>query len=245
MTIGGRQIMTRWLLAAVLLAVLAWVLPAQAEPGEEMGLSTPGQTAPGLTVPGDMDPWLIINEVLADPASDWNKDGVVDAKGDEWIELRNVSTVPLDLSTYFLRDGSGDTPDLQLSGTIDPDEHAVWFGSDSVAWQAANGLSTTGFALNNTGDIVQLIRSIPGTSPVQYEVVFAVAFTDHEADDDRSSGFDWTHTTWQLFDAVFPYTGTLVPVGTGCAPSPAAPNQCGGNVATESASFGTLKATYR
>jgi hypothetical protein len=235
MTIGVRQTAAGWVLAAVVLALLAWALPTQAG----------GQDGPGFTVPGDIDPWIIINEVLADPASDWNKDGVVDAKGDEWIELRNVSTMPLDLGTYFLRDGSGDTPDLQLSGTIDPDEHAIWFGSDSVAWQAANGLSTTGFALNNTGDVVQLVRSIPGTSPVQYELVFAVAISDHEADDDRSSGFDWLRTSWQLFDAMFPYTGALVPVGTGCAPSPTAPNQCGGNVPTESASFGTLKATYR
>lgn len=240
MTNGGRQIPAGWLLGALAMALLAGALPAQADTGEETGLATPG-----YTVPGDLDPWLIINEVLADPARDWNGDGVVDAKGDEWIELRNISTVPLDLSTYYLRDGSGETPDLQLSGTIDPDEHAIWFGSDSVAWQAANGLSTTGFALNNTGDTVQLIRSIPGTSPVQYELVFAVAISDHEADDDRSSGFDWTHTTWQLFDAMFPYTGTLVPVGSGCAPSPGAPNQCGGQVPTEAASFGTLKATYR
>lgn len=235
MTIGGRQTAAGWLLAAAVLAVLAWELPAQAD----------GTDGPGYTVPPDLDPGIIINEVLADPASDWDKDGVVDAKGDEWIELRNTSTMPLDISTYYLRDASGDTPDLQLSGTIDPDEHAIWFGSDSVAWQAANGMSTTGFALNNTGDVVQLVRSIPGTSPVQYEVVHAVAITDHEADDDRSSGFDWPRVSWQLFDAMFPYTGALFPVGTGCAPSPAAPNQCGGNVPTEPASFGTLKATYR
>lgn len=240
MTIGRRQTVAGWLLATALLALLAWALPA-------VPLAARAQTAdgPGFTVPPDLDPGIIINEILADPASDWNKDGVVDAKGDEWIELRNTSTVPLDLSTYFLRDSSGDTPDLQMFGTIDPDEHAIWYGSDSVAWQAANGLSTTGFALNNTGDVVQLLRSIPGTSPVQYELVFAAAISDHEADDDRSSGFDWTRTTWQLYDALFPYPGALVPLGTGCAPTPAEPNQCGGNVPTESASFGTLKATYR
>ena len=235
MTMGARQIPAGWLVTAVLLALLAWALPSQAGDGGD----------PGYTVPGDLDPWLIINEVLADPATDWNKDGVVDAKGDEWIELRNVSTMPLDVGTYYLRDGSGETPDLQLSGTIDPDEHVILFGSDSVAWQAANGLSTTGFALNNTGDTVQLVRAITGTSPVQYELVHAVAISDHEADDDRSSGFDWTHTVWQLFDGIFPYTGSLTPASTGCPPSPAAPNQCGSQVPTEAASFGSLKATYR
>ena len=63
---------------------------------------------------------LIINEVLADPASDWNGDGAVDFKGDEWVEVRNVGPDVIDMSTYWLRDDTGDEPHLQLFGLIEP-----------------------------------------------------------------------------------------------------------------------------
>ena len=223
---GAGRAAARWILTAALFSLLAWALPAQSARAE-------------------LDPGLIINEVLADPALDWNGDGLVDAKNDEWIELRNIDTVPIDLSQYWLRDSSSDTPDLQLSGVADPDEHIVVFGSDSVAWQAAHGLSQTGFALNNTGDLVQLLRTIPGTDPVQYELMFAVSIYDHGAEDDRSCGFDTAHVEWLLFDALNAYPGAVEPVGSGCPPSPGAPNVCGGQVANEPASFGAVKATYR
>lgn len=225
MIIGRRQF-AAWPLLAVLLTLLAWALPAQ-------------------TAWCELDPGIIINEILADPATDWDGDGTVDPKGDEWIEIRNIDTVPIDLSDYWLRDSSGETPDLRLSGVADPDEHIVFFGSDAVRWQAANGLSTTGFALNNTGDLVQLLRTVPGTDPIQYEVMFAAIVRDHEAEDDRSAGFALDHAAWLLFDALNPYTGAQEPVGTGCAPSPGADNLCGPQVATEAATFGEVKATYR
>lgn len=226
MTCGRRQTAAAWTLLATLLALAAWALPASSARCE-------------------LDPGIIINEVLADPATDWNGDGTIDAKNDEWIEVRNIDTVPIDLSDYWLRDSSGDVPDLQLSGVVDPGEHQVFTGSDAVAWQAANGLSTTGFALNNTGDLVQLLRTIPGTDPRQYELMFAVSITDHAAEDDRSCGFDTDHIEWLLFDAIFPYPGVQLPVGTGCAPSPGADNLCGDLVASETTTFGTVKATYR
>ena len=225
MTDGRRQT-AGWTLLAGVLAALAWALPAPAARAE-------------------LDPGIIINEVLADPATDWNGDGVVDAKNDEWIEVRNIDTVPIDLSDYWLRDSSGPTPDLRLSGVADPGECVVFFGSDAAAWQAANHLVAAGFALNNTGDLVELLRTIPGTDPVQYELMFAVSVQDHAAEDDRSSGFDTAHIEWLLFDALNPYPGAVEPVGSGCAPSPGAGNLCGGQVATDAASFGEVKATYR
>ena len=54
-----------------------------------------------------VDDPLVINEVLADPASDWDGDGTVDFKGDEWIEVLNNGTEPINLSDYFLRDDLG------------------------------------------------------------------------------------------------------------------------------------------
>ena len=231
-------------LAALTALVAGADLSGLAEPGAATGDPAEAATPPAPTViPADAG--LIVNEVLADPATDWDGDGTLDAKGDEWIEVRNIGSVPLDLGAFWLRDSSGDTPDLQLSGTADPGEQVVFYGSDSVRWQAANGLSTTGFALNNTGDTVSLLTAVPGSSPVQYQVVSSVAISDHEAEDDRTGGFDLDHAHWLLFDALNPYPGALEPVGTGCPPSPGAENLCGGQVATESATFGAVKAAYR
>ncbi len=254
-------------LLATLLALAAWALPAQTAPDDPLAppdlaaltalvagadLSRLGDAegpAPAVGPAGPVavatPPVLVVNEVLADPATDWNGDGTLDPKGDEWIEVRNLGPAPLDLGDYWLRDSSGEVPDLHLSGTADPGEQVVFYGSDAVNWQAANGLSTTGFALNNTGDTVNLLRTVPGTDPVQYELVFAVTIRDHEAEDDRTGGYNLDHTAWLLFDALNPYPGTLEPVGTGCAPSPGAENLCAGQVATETATFGAVKATYR
>jgi len=186
---------------------------------------------------------LIINEVLADPASDWNGDGSVDYKGDEWIEVRNVGPDVIDMSTYWLRDDTGDEPHLQLFGLIKPGDVAVFYGSDAVAWQAANGYATTGFSLNNGGDLVRLLRTIPGST--ELELMFVIHYEDHMAEDDRSSGWNLEMSDWELFDGLNPYTGSLPPVVNGCEPTPGLPNACGGMVADEAISFGDIKAVYR
>lgn len=186
---------------------------------------------------------LIINEVLADPASDWNGDGSVDFKGDEWVEVRNVGSVAIDMSTYWLRDDTGDELHLQLFGMINPGDVAVFYGSDAMAWQAAQGMSTTGFSLNNGGDIVRLLRTIRDSS--ELELMYVIHYESHMAEDDRSNGWNLAVDDWQLFDALLPYNGTLEPSGNGCPPSPGAHNNCSGTVASEGNSFGSLKAIYR
>jgi len=186
---------------------------------------------------------LIINEVLADPASDWNGDGEVDFKGDEWVEVRNVGSVAIDMSTYWLRDDTGDEIHLQLFGMIAPGDVAVFYGSDAMAWQAAQGMSTSGLSLNNGGDIVRLLRTIRDSS--ELELMYVIHYESHMAEDDRSNGWNLAVDDWQLFDALLPYTGTLEPGGTGCPPSPGAHNLCNDTVASEEFSFGGLKAIYR
>jgi hypothetical protein len=186
---------------------------------------------------------LIINEILADPASDWNGDGIVDLKTDEWVEVRNVSPDPVDLSTYWLRDDTGDELHLQLFGQLAPDAVAVFYGSDAVAWQVAQGLSTTGLSLNNGGDVVRLLRSVPGS--LELELMWVAHYEDHMAEDDRSCGYNEELSDWELFDALLPYSGSLQPAGNGCPPSPGAPNRCGGLVAAESHTFGGVKAIFR
>ena len=191
------------------------------------------------------DEIIIINEVLGDPASDWDGDGIVDFKLDEWIEVLNTGSAPLDLSDSFLRDILGDEPHLRLSGVIDPGEAAVFYGSDAVAWQEETGASTSGLSINNSGDTLQLLRMFQGTEGPEFELVFAVGIADHEAEDDRASGFNDDASDWILYDALNPYGGGQEPLGPGCVPSPGEPNICRGEVPVQARSFGSEKAVFR
>jgi len=194
------------------------------------------------------DEILVINEVLADPATDWDGDGVIDAKGDEWIEIANVSDEPVNIGNWWLRDLANEIPDLHLSGVLDPGEVRVFYGSQAMAWQESQGLSTTGFSLNNTGDFVKLLRTIPGTEGPEFpelELLYSISYEDHEAEDDRSTGWNFDYSDWVLFDGMNLYGGTREPSGTGCSPTPGWVESCPGLVPVEAQSFGTVKAVYR
>ena len=192
-----------------------------------------------------VDDFIVINEVLADPASDWNGDGAVDFKNDEWIEILNNGTDPVNLADYFLRDILGEEPHLGLTGVLDPGETAVFYGSDAVSWQQEMGLTTSGFSLNNGGDLVQLLRAYQGPEGPELELMFAISYDDHEGEDDRSCGFNTGMDDWILFDSLNPYGGDQDPVGTGCSPTPGSINLCQSQVAEKARSFGEVKAIFR
>ena len=199
----------------------------------------------GSPAVAQVDDFIVINEVLAGPVSDWNGDGTVDFKNDEWIEILNNGSDPLDLTGYFLRDILGEEPHLGLSGVLDPGETAVFYGSDAVAWQQEMGLTTSGLSLNNSGDLVQLLRVYQGPEGPELELMFAISYDAHEGDGDRSCGFNSEMDDWILFDALNPYGGDQDPVGTGCLPSPGSANLCQSQVAVEDRSFGEVKAIFR
>lgn len=188
---------------------------------------------------------IILNEMLADPASDWDGDGTVDFKGDEWIEVRNVGPEPIDLSVYYLRDGLGEDIHFRLSGIINPDDTAVFYGSDAVAWQAEMGITTSGFSLNNSGDRIDLLRPYDSPEGMQYELMWVIVYDEHEAADDRSCGFNMEVGDWILFDALNPYSGDIEPLGTGCYPTPGLPNLCGGQVPVQRRAFSDVKLLFR
>ncbi len=185
---------------------------------------------------------LVLSEILGDPARDWNGSGAVDSRDDEWVEVLNTGPEPVDLAAFYLRDALGTEPHLRLSGLLPAGEARAFHGSDAAAWQAAQGLTVTGLSLNNAGDTVELHRGVPGGTGSQLVDVYI--YGDHEAEDDRSSA-RLPDGTWTLFDYYLPYTGTLTPGGSGCAPSPGAVNVCDGNVADGRASWGALKGDYR
>lgn len=166
---------------------------------------------------------VVVNELLANPATDWDGDGGVDIKLDEWVEVLNTGPETVDLAGYFLRDGTGDTPHLGLSGVLAPGEVALFDGGDAVVWQEANDAGSSGLSLNNGGDTVQLMVVDPA-DPAAYVVLDSRTYLPHEGEPDRASGL--LEGVWMLFDRHNPYGGDLVPQGTGCAPTPGLTNVC-------------------
>jgi hypothetical protein len=185
---------------------------------------------------------VLINEILADPASDWDGDGVLGSKDDEWVEVLNAGPSSVDLSGYRLGDLSGGYSwRYGFSGALQPGAVVVVYGSDSEVWQTENGFPVAGLSLNNTGDTVLLYR-IEGTDTL---VVDSYAYVSHEVVDDRSTGRMSDDTAeWRVFDALNPYSGTKPPLGTGCAPSPGVVNACDPHVPIEATTWGAIKEMF-
>ena len=53
---------------------------------------------------------LFINEIMADPASDWDGDGAYQYRDDEWVEIINTGPEAVDLAGHGLRDAASTTP---------------------------------------------------------------------------------------------------------------------------------------
>jgi len=178
-----------------------------------------------------------LNEILADPGFDWDGDGAVNSKLDEWVEIVNVGNSPVDLSRFRLTDESAGTDwRYELSGTLAPGEVRVFYGSTVVAWQAANGVSQFGLSLNNGGDTVYLYELVGTDWGVADSKVYAAA----EVANDRALGrLPMGTGPWVVFDALNPASGGS---GTGCPPTPGVPSDCTTDV--EVSSWGALKWQY-
>ena len=97
-----------------------------------------------------------------------------------------------------------------------------------------------GLSLGNTGDKV-LLWKVTGPDTA---LVDGYTYKTHEAAADRAVGRTADGSEWKLEDALDPYSGTTLPAGTGCAPTPGVPNNCG-VVPTKRTSWGGVKAMYR
>ncbi|MCA9406918.1 MAG: lamin tail domain-containing protein [Candidatus Omnitrophica bacterium] len=95
--------------------------------------------------------FIVINEILADPASglagDADGNGTRSVNGDEFIELVNNGNMPVDITGWFLTDASSARHIFVSGSVIDPFGFAVVFGSSA---------STGSLSLNNSGDVVSL-----------------------------------------------------------------------------------------
>lgn len=197
-----------------------------------------------LCPPGGSDParaaapGLVLNEFLAGPASDWNASGAVSTRDDEWVEVFNGGATAVDLSSFLITD-SDRLPRYAFSGTLEPGGWRIVFGSESYAWEKAQGYPAYGLSLGNSGDTVMLWQ-VAGAETL---LVDSYVYKSHEAAADRSVGRRVDGGDWALFDGLDPYSGTTPPLGTGCVPSPAASNLCGDTPAL-TPTWGRIKSLY-
>ena len=127
---------------------------------------------------------VVISEVLADPpsglAGDANQDGVRDTYGDEFIELYNAGSAPVDINGWRLGD-SGKSPDtffqFPANTVIEPGSYVVLFGGGKPTGftvpvftddgRIGNGLTGKGediHLIDDTGDTVAVVSHTPWPS---------------------------------------------------------------------------------
>lgn len=109
----------------------------------------------------------IINEYLARPGYDWNQDGVVDVF-DEFIEIKNIGPVDINLNGWKLddEDGLGSAPFTISDVTLKPGERAVFYGLE------------TNILLSDGGDTVRLMNA---SNKVYDAHTYAIAKVEDES----------------------------------------------------------------
>jgi hypothetical protein len=180
---------------------------------------------------------VTINEIMADPASDWSpSDGNEEyhSMEDEWIEIYNDGFDSVDITGWRLRDAVSDSSwRYGFEGVIDAGEVIVVYGNESYAWEEANGFPKNGLSMNNSGDTMTLVEGDLTT------VVDQVTYESFQVLDDRSYGrLPDGAANWEVYDALNP----LDPPATNLPPTPGMPN-VGSPV--EAARWGSIKSLYR
>jgi hypothetical protein len=195
---------------------------------------------PALATTACADPALKLNEICAGPARDWDGSGVFSSRDDEWVEVVNTGATPLDLVGFLITDGDS-IPRFELSGSLDPGAVRVIYGKESFDWEKLAGQPAFGFSLGNSGDSV-LLWQIAGAETL---LVDSYTYKTHEAASDRAVGRSPDGSgAWVIFDALNPYTGSTLPKGNGCEPTPGGTNVCT-LTPTLTPTWGKMKTLYR
>jgi hypothetical protein len=189
--------------------------------------------------PACADPGVRLNEIMAGPSHDWNGDGVFSSRDDEWIEIINTGVGDVSLDGFVLMDGDS-IPRYAFSGTLAAGAVRVVYGKDSSDWEKATSHPAFGLSLGNSGDRVTLWQVVAADTMF----VDGYTFASHLAASDRAVGRSVIDGNWTLFDAQDPYTGSAVPGGTGCQPTPGEPNVCS-TTADRRSTWGEIKTRYR
>jgi hypothetical protein len=181
---------------------------------------------------------VVLNEIMASPARDWNGDGTVSSRDDEWVEIFNAGSSPVALDGYRLADADT-TWRFAFSGTLGPLERRLVYGSESYAWEKATKHPAYGLSLNNGGDTVRLWK-FTGADSAQVDVVTYGAV---EGGGDRAFGrFPDGGANWKVFDSLNPAPTGSNPPGTACAPTPGAQNGC--PTAIQPLTWGAIRMIY-
>ena len=151
-----------------------------------------GRETTNLKSPTDLQSaTLIINEYLADPpagpSGDANGDGTTNSTQDEFVELVNNGTSPLDISGFTISDAIQIRFTVPSGKIVPPGESAVVFGGGTPTGAfgnaAANGLvfaaSGAGLSLNNANDTITVKDSFG-------VVVDSKVYPPPDSDEDQS-----------------------------------------------------------
>jgi len=181
---------------------------------------------------------VLLNEILADPASDWDGSGELHSRDDEFVEIVNTGPGPVDLDGYRLAGEDGSWR-YAFTGSLGAGAVRVVYGSQSYAWERETGNPAYGLRLTNTGGGIALWH-LAGADTT---MVDCYIYVDHEADDDRSSGrLPDGADNWQLFDGMNPYDGDEPPFGSICTPTPGSTISCPTPI--EASTWGRIKAQF-
>ncbi len=104
---------------------------------------------------------LLINEVLADPPAgyDANNDGLANTTQDEFVELVNIGSTPLDLSGATLSDSISTRIVIPDGVILEPNQPLVIFGGGSPNLDGIYTLTASRLALNNSGDTISILAA--------------------------------------------------------------------------------------
>jgi len=136
---------------------------------------------------------VVIDEIMADPSPQ------VGLPNNEWIELKNISSSPVNLAGWRIADASGQSGPMP-NFTLQPDSFVIVCAGSAVAAMSAFGttISVTSFpSLDNAGDMVSL-RSNAGN------IIHAVSYTDAWYQNTVKKDGGWT---LEMSDAQNPCAG--------------------------------------
>lgn len=121
---------------------------------------TPTRTFAFSTAPPSTShDFVVLNEFLPQPSTDWNFDGVSDTD-DEYIEIMNIGTAPVNLFGWKLDDADPSTPAYAIPGQLlTQGQRLAYFASD------------TGLGLSDSGGSVRLYRQTVVVDSFTYPVV--------------------------------------------------------------------------
>jgi hypothetical protein len=103
--------------------------------------------------------FVVLNEFLPEPGSDWNQDGVSDTD-DEYIEIYNLGTTTVNLFGWKLDDGDPATSAYAIPGQLlSPGQRLAYFSFE------------TGLDLSDAGGTVRLYRQSVVVDSFTYPVV--------------------------------------------------------------------------